>query len=135
MRFRNSLRISAIWLIPVVFVIIESIIFLPKALRNNSFVPYFAGFWFTRALLAPFIAFYTFRFWVEYNKVLKIFFIHLLGFLLFSLLFWTISFLLLRNVVSENAMFGIERTSTNLGVFGLLVDNSLSTNIIVYAST
>src|SRR5687768_11408798 len=135
MRLRNSLRISAVWLIPAVFVIIESLIFLPKALRSNSFIPYFAGFWFTRAILAPVIMFYTFRFWVEYNKVFKIFFVHLLGFLLFSVLFWTISFLLLRNVIYQNSMFGVERSSTNLGIFGLLVDNSLSTNIVVYTST
>jgi len=135
MRLRKSFYISGIWFLPAILVMIESVIFLPKALRNTSFIPYFITFWTIRALLAPLIVFYTLKLWVEYSRVARLFLVHLLGFLLFSALFWSIGYLLLHNTIYENALFGREKTGTNLGVFSLIADNSLSTNIVVYVST
>lgn len=135
MRLRKSLYISGIWLLPALLVLIESVIFLPRTLRNNSFLPYFIVFWALRAFLAPLIVLYTLKVWVAYNQAIRLFFVHLLGFLLFSLLFWGIGYLLLRGTLYGNALFGRERTGTDLGVFNLIADNSLSTNIMVYVST
>jgi two-component system LytT family sensor kinase len=135
MRLRKSLYISAIWMLPIFFIIIESFIFLPKTLRNSSFIPYFIVFWAVRALLAPAIVFYTFRWKPEYTRIFRQFLIHLLGFFLFSVLFWTISYLILYGTIHQNFLFNIERSATDLGVFTIIADNSLSTNIMVYAST
>jgi len=135
MRFRKSLYISTIWLLPALFVVIESLIFLPRNLRNNGFIPYFIIFWSIRALLAPAIVFYTFRFWVEYNRVFRLVLVQLLGFFLFSILFWSISYLLLNELIHENVLFGGQPGESKLRVFSLIADNSLSTNIVVYTST
>jgi two-component system, LytTR family, sensor kinase len=35
----------------------------------------------------------------------------------------------------RNEFFGVERTSTDIHVFGMIVDNSVSTNTVVYVST
>jgi two-component system, LytTR family, sensor kinase len=135
MRLRKSLYISGIWLLPALLVMIESLIFLPKALRHSSFPIYFIGFWTVRALLAPAIVFYTLKFWVEYNRIGRLFLLHLIGFLLFSALFWGLSYLVLYDTLYQNVFFGSIRTGTDLGVFSLIADNSLSTNIVVYVST
>jgi len=135
MRFRKSLYVSMIWLLPALFVVIESLIFLPRNLRNNSFIPYFIIFWSVRALLAPAVVFYTFRFWVEYNRIFRLVLVQLLGFFLFSALFWSISYLLLNEMIHQNALFGGQEGESKLRVFALIADNSLSTNIVVYTST
>lgn len=135
MRLRKPVFVSLIWLLPALLILAESLVFLPRALRNNSFVPYFIVFWGTRALLAPVIIFYTLRTWVEYNRAVKLVIVHLLGFLLFSVLFWGITYLLLHDMLLRNGLFGFENTDTQLSVFSLIADNSLSTNIIVYVST
>lgn len=133
MRLRRSLYISGIWLLPAILVMVESLVFLPKALRNTSFTPYFIAFWTIRALLAPVIVFYTLKLWVEYNRIGKLFLVHLLGFLLFSVLFWGIGYLVLHDTLYRNGLFG--NIQTDLGVFSMIADNSLSTNIVVYVST
>lgn len=135
MRVRRPLFVSAIWLLPALLVLAESLAFLPKALRNNSFVPYFMVFWGIRALLAPVIIFYTLRFWVEHNRPVRLILVHLLGFLLFSVLFWGSTYLFLHDTLYSSGFFGFDRTDTDLEVFSLIADNSLSTNIVVYVST
>jgi signal transduction histidine kinase len=120
---------------PVLFVVIESLIFLPKAMRKTTFLPYFITLWSVRALLAPVIVFYTFRYWVEYNRIFKMFFIHLGGFFLFSILFWGLSYLALSEILYQNKLFGLDKNTDRLSVFGLIADNSISVNIIVYVST
>ena len=120
---------------PVLFVLIESLIFLPKAMRKTSFLPYFITLWSIRAVLAPVIVFYTFRNWVEYNRIFKLFIIHLGGFLLFSILFWGLSYFVLSDILFQNKLFGLDENTDRLSVFGLIADNSISVNIIVYVST
>jgi len=135
MRIRKSIFVSAIWLLPTLLVVIESFIFLPKSLRNNSFTIYFVSFWSVRAVLAPFIIFYTIKTWVDYNRTIRFFLVHLLGFFLFSVLFWFITYFFLQDTLYRNWLFGFSNEGTKLAVFGLIVDNSLSINIIVYVST
>jgi len=135
MRMRKPIFASAIWLIPALLVIIESFIFLPRTLRTNSFIYYFVIFWGTRALLAPLIIFYTLKTWVDYNRMIRFFLVHLLGFLFFSVLFWIITYIFLQDTLYRNVLFGFNDEATKLGVFMLIVDNSLSVNIVVYVST
>ena len=135
MRIRKLLFASAIWLLPALLVIIESLIFLPKTLRTNSFIYYFVIFWSARALLAPVIILYTLKTWVNYNRTIRFFLTHLLGFLLFSVLFWMIAYFFLQDTLYRNWLFGFNEDDTRLSVFRLIVDNSLSINIIVYIST
>lgn len=135
MRIRRSLFASAIWLLPTLLVIVESFIFLPKTLRSNIFSQYFIVFWGTRALLAPVIIWYTLKIWIDYNRVIRFFLIHLIGFLLFSILFWVITYIFLQDTLYQSLLFGLSHESTKLSVFGLIVDNSLSINILVYVST
>lgn len=124
-----------IWLVPVLLVMIEGALFLGKANWRSAYVPYFITFWILRAVLAPFIVFYTLKFWVKHEKWLRLFLVHIAGFLLFSVLFWSLAYLILHDILGRSEFFGVGRTSTNVGIFGMLVDNSISTNIIVYVST
>lgn len=135
MHLRKQIFASAIWLLPALLVILESFIFLPRTLRNNSFTIYFIIFWATRALLAPLIILYTRKLWVDYNRTIRFILVHLLGFFLFSLLFWVISYFLLKDTLYQNRLFGFNEEGTELAVFALIADNSLSVNIIVYVST
>src|SRR4030095_9600219 len=135
MRMRKPIFVSAIWFLPAVLVIIESFIFLPRALRSNSFITYFVVFWSTRAVIAPLIIFYTLKTWVDYNRTIRFFFIYLFGFFLFSVLFWVITYFLLQDTLYRNWFFGLDNEGTKVAVFSLIVDNSLSINIIVYVST
>ncbi len=132
---RKPLYASAVWLLPALLVIIESFIFLPKALRVNDFIYYFVIFWSTRALLAPVIILYTLKTWVDHNRTVRFFLVHLFGFLLFSVLFWVITYLFLEDTLYQNVLFRLNNESTRLSVFGLIADNSLSVNILVYVST
>jgi hypothetical protein len=133
--YKKGFFAFGIWLMPVLLVLIEAALFLGKANWQSHYLPYFITFWCLRAVLAPAIVFYTLRFWVEPSKVFQLFLVHVVGFLLFSLLFWTSSFLILHNLLERSEFFGVERTSTDIGIFGMIVDNSISTNSIVYVST
>ncbi|MBA3674940.1 MAG: histidine kinase [Chitinophagaceae bacterium] len=135
MNLKKGLYISAVWLLPVVIVLLESFVFLPKANWHSVYVPYFITFWGLRAVIAPLIVYYTLRFWVEHNKILKLIFVQVIGFVLFSFIFWIASYLILHNILSRSEFFGINNTATNMQVFGMIVDNSASTNSIVYIST
>jgi hypothetical protein len=135
MRIRKSIFVSAIWLLPTLLVVIESFIFLPKSLRNNSFTIYFVSFWSVRAVLAPLIIFYTIKTWVDYNRTIRFFLVHLTWLFLFSVLFWFDTYFFLQDTLYRNWLFGFSNEGTKLAVFGLIVDNSLSINIIVYVST
>jgi hypothetical protein len=135
MRKSKSIIISVFWFLPVVLIVIETFIFLPKNLRNSSFIPYFMAFWGIRAALSPLIVFYTLKCWVDLNRILRLALVHLLGFLLFSVCFWGLAYLFLHNTLLGTSLFAFNQRSTNIGVFGMIVDNSLSTNIIVYVST
>jgi len=133
MRKNRSIFVTSFWFLPVLLVIVESLVFLPKTIRNSSFIPYFMIFWSVRAVLAPLIIFYTVKCWVDVNKTLKLVLVHVLGFLLFSVLFWGITYIFLHDTLFRNVVFGAR--DSNISIFGLIADNSLSTNIIVYIST
>ncbi len=135
MNLKRAIYVSAIWLLPVVIVLLEAIIFLSKANRNSDYLPYFITFWGLRAVIAPLIVYYTLKFWVEHNKILKLIFVQVIGFVLFSFIFWIASYLILHNILYRSEFFGINNTATNMQVFGMIVDNSASTNSIVYIST
>lgn len=135
MHFKKGIYALGIWLVPVLLVLVEAVIFLGKSNWNTPYLPYFITFWVLRALLAPLIVFYTFKFWVDHTNALRLFLVHVAGFLLFSLVFWTSAYLVLHNLMHKSEFFGIAQTSTNIRVFGMIVDNSVSTNSIVYVST
>jgi len=114
---------------------VEAAIFLGKSNWNSPYIPYFITFWALRAVLSPLIVWYTLKFWAHHTRVGRLFLTHSAGFLLFSVLFWGGAYLVLHNILHNSELFGVVRTSTNMGVFGMIVDNSISTNSIVYAST
>jgi len=133
--FKKGFYMFGIWLVPVVLVLIEAAIFLGKANWKSAYVSYFITFWILRAILAPLIVYYTLRFWVEHSKWLRLVLTHVTGFILFSILFWIGAYFILHDILHRNEFFGAERTASNIQVFGLIVDNSVSTNTIVYVST
>ena len=135
MGFKKGLYVLGIWLVPVLLILLEGALFLSKANWKSDYVPYFVTFWKLRALLAPFIVFYTLKFWVVHTKPFKLFLVHTAGFLLFSIIFWTSAYFFLRDILRESEFFGMLNTNSNVHVFGMIVDNSVSTNIIVYVST
>ena len=133
--FKKSFFVFGVWLIPVLLVLVEAAIFLGKANWKSTYVDYFITFWVLRALLSPFIVWYTLRTEPRYKKWFTIFLVQLLGFILFSILFWSGAYLILHEMLHRNEFFGVQRTATNIQVFGMIVDNSISTNTIVYVST
>lgn len=124
-----------VWFIPVLLILLEAAIFLGKANWGSDYVIYSIVFWIIRVVLSPLIVLYTLRFWVDHRKWVRLFLVHVAGFTLFSLLFWAIAYFLLHDLLHRSEFFGVERTATNIGLFGMLVDNSISTNTIVYVST
>src|SRR4029453_356362 len=109
-----------------VLILFEAALFLGKANWKAVYVSYSITFWILRAALSAVIVFYTLKFWVDPRKWFRLFLVHIGGFTLFSILFWTGSYFFLNNILHRNEFFGVERTSTNMGVFGLIVDNSIS---------
>lgn len=132
---KKGLSVFGIWMLPVLLVLLEAALFLGKANWQSDYVPYFVTFWILRASLAPVVVFYTLWLWVAHTRPVRLFLVHAAGFLLFSVLFWTIAYAVLHGLLQRSEFFGFARTSTNMRVFGMIVDNSISTNSIVYAST
>lgn len=133
-RLQKIWYVLGIWLVPVALVLIESLFFLNKATENSHYVPYFVTFWIARALLSPLIVLYTLHFWIN-SRPLRVFGIHAVGFLLFSIAFWLLAYFVLHPLLYKNEFFGTSQTSTNMQVFSMIADNSISTNSIVYIST
>src|ERR1043165_6901002 len=92
--FKKAFYISGIWLVPVFLVLIEGSLFLSRANWQSDYVPYFISFWVLRAVLAPAVVYYTLHFWVDHRKWFRLFATHVFGFLLFSVLFWSLAYLL-----------------------------------------
>src|SRR5215211_6668219 len=124
MHYRKGIYVFGIWLIPIVLILIEASIFLTKTNWGSPYIPYFITFWGLRAVLSPLIVWYTLRFWTHHTRVGRLFLTHIAGFLLFSLLFWCGAYLVLHGLLHKSEVFGAIRTGTNVGVFGLIVDNS-----------
>ncbi|MGB8191924.1 MAG: histidine kinase [Chitinophagaceae bacterium] len=135
MHYRKGIYVFGIWFIPVVLVLLEAIVFLGKSNWNSPYLPYFITFWLLRALLSPLIVLYTLKFWMVNIRIARLFFTHVAGFLLFSAIFWSSAYLLLHELLHKSEFFGVARTGTSMQVFGMIVDNSISTNSIVYVST
>ncbi|HVF96624.1 MAG TPA: hypothetical protein VM871_04855, partial [Flavisolibacter sp.] len=119
---KKGLYAFGVWLLPVFLVLIEAALFLGKANWQSDYVPYFVTFWVLRAALAPGIVFYTLRFWVAHTKPLRLFMVQAVGFLAFSIFFWAISYLILHEMLHRSEFFGFDKTSTNMRVFGMIVD-------------
>ena len=124
-----------LWCIPIVLILLEAAIFLGKANWGSDYVIYSVTFWVLRVVLSPLIVLYTLKLWVDHRKWFRLFLIHVAGFTLFSLVFWSLAYLFLHDLLQRSEFFGVERTATNIGIFSMLVDNSISTNTIVYVST
>lgn len=135
MNLKKGIYVLGIWFTPVFLVLIEAALFLSKANWQSAYVPYFITFWILRAALSPLIVFYTLRFWVVHTKAYRLFLVHAAGFVLFSALFWSIAYLVLNGLMHRSEFFNFTHGSTSMQVFGVIVDNSISTNSIVYAST
>src|SRR4030095_11110404 len=108
--------------------LVEAAIFLGKANWGSDYVVYSVTFWILRVALSPLIVLYTMQLWVDHRKWLRLFFIHVAGFTLFSLLFWSLAYLILHDLLQRSEFFGAQKTAAKLGMFGMLVDNSISTN-------
>jgi sensor histidine kinase YesM len=127
--------VAGVWLIPILLIMIEAAVFLGKANWGSSYIVYFITFWALRAVLSPLIVWYTLTTQHYYKKWHSVLLVHLAGFIMFSAIFWTSAYLILHGLLNRNEFFGVERTSTNMQVFAMIVDNSISTNSIVYFST
>lgn len=135
MQKNKSIYAFGIWIIPVVLILLEAALFLSNVNWKSPFIPYALTFWALRALLAPLIVLYTLQFLGNHANAFRLFVVHAGGFLLFSLIFWTSAYLVLHGLLHKSDFFGLERTSTNMQVFTMIVDNSISTNSVVYVST
>lgn len=132
---KKSYYAMGVWFIPVLLILVESVIFLGKANWGSDYVIYSITFWSLRVVLSPLIVLYTLKLWVDHRKWLRLFLIHVAGFTLFSFLFWSLAYLILHDLLQRSEFFGAQKSASSLGVFGMLVDNSISTNTIVYVST
>lgn len=129
------LSISTIWAIPVVLVVLESLLFVSKQGWQTHHIVYYIAFWIIRIFLTPLIIYYTRRFWVEHTKRVRIFLTHLLGFFLYSLLFTTVAYLSLVRLLTENYFPFVPENVSKAYLYGLVADNSISINVVVYLST
>lgn len=127
--------VATIWLVPIILILLEALLFLRRVDRGSAYLPYFITFWILRAVLAPLIVYYTFRFWVKSGKIARLIFTHLAGFLLFSFIFWALAFLIMRNFLMKPELFDMSDGISNIQVFAVIADNSVSVNIMVYVST
>jgi len=132
---KKSYYAMGVWSIPILLILIEAAIFLGKANWGSDYVIYSLTFWILRVVLSPLIVLYTMKLWVDHRKWLRLFLIHVAGFTLFSLVFWVLAYLILHKLLHRSEFFGVDKTATNIRIFGMLVDNSISTNTIVYVST
>ncbi len=133
MRSNKTWQIAIIWLVPILLVLLEGFLFLLKTKPGKDFIVYYIVFWTLRALLTPAIIYFTLRFGIIYNRPIKLALVHLAGFTLFSLLFWSTAYFTLRNFTGHG-FFTLENLS-NLDAFSIIADNSISINIIIYVST
>ena len=135
MQKNKSIYAFGIWILPVVLILLEASVFLSQANWNSPFIPYAITFWILRAALSPLVVWYTLKFWGDHTNAFRLFIVHVSGFLLFSLIFWFSAYFLLHDLLHNSDFFGWEKTSTNMAVFSMIVDNSISTNSVVYVST
>ena len=135
MQKNKSIFAFGIWILPVVLILLEAAVFLSRANWNSPFIPYAITFWSLRAILSPLVVWYTLKFWGDHTNALRLFIVHVSGFFLFSLIFWISAYFLLHGLLHKSDFFGWERTSTNMQVFTMIMDNSISTNSVVYVST
>jgi hypothetical protein len=133
--FKKAYFVSAIWLLPVLLVLLEAGLFLGRTNWQSRYLPYFITFWVLRAALTPAIVYFTVRFGSAYKNKFRLLLVHIGGFFLFSLFFWTAAYLVLHKILHLSELFDARRAATNLGIFGIIADNSISTNGVVYAST
>jgi two-component system LytT family sensor kinase len=130
---KNFLIISLIWIVPILLVLIESVFYLFKISFQSVYVYYFSVFWGLRAILSPFIVLWTNRFLDKPFPVINQVLFHLLGFVLFSILFWIGAYLLLNKILYETNLFAIGNSLNGIRVFALIAENSISNNVMVYA--
>lgn len=129
------LPISTIWLLPIILVVLESMVFISKTGWASHNIIYYISFWIIRILLTPFVIYYTRKFWVEHKQRMKLVATHLLGFILFSIVFTTIAFLVLHQLMTDNYFPFVPENSSKAYLYGLIADNSISINVMVYIST
>jgi two-component system LytT family sensor kinase len=127
--------ISTIWLLPIILVMLESMVFVTKTGWGSPNIIYYISFWIIRILLTPFVIYYTRRFWVEHKQRMKLVATHLAGFLLFSIAFTTIAFFALHGLMTNKYFPAIPENSSNTYLYGFIADNSISINVMVYIST
>jgi sensor histidine kinase YesM len=127
--------ISTIWLLPIILVVLESMVFISKAGWGSHNIIYYISFWIIRVFLTPLIIYYTRWFWVEHTQRLKLVATHLLGFLLFSIVFTTVAFLVLHQLMTDHSFPFVPENSSKAYLYGLIADNSISINVMVYIST
>ena len=127
--------ISTIWLLPVILVVLESLVFVTKTGWGSPNILYYISFWLIRIFLTPFVIYYTRRFWVEHKQRMKLVATHLIGFFIFSILFTTIAFLVLHQLMTNKYFPAIPENSTKTYIYGFIADNSISINVMVYIST
>lgn len=129
------LHVSSIWLVPIVLVVLESLVFVSKQGWQTHNIIYYIAFWIIRILLTPLIIYYTQRFWVEQAKKLRLIITHLAGFFIYSLLFTSIAYLCLHRLLDENDFPFSAQQKSKAYIYGLIADNSISINVVVYLST
>jgi len=132
---KSLFHIPTIWLVPVLLILIESAIFITKAGWGSHNVIYYVSFWIIRVLLTPAIIIYTQKFWVEHTKKTRLIVTHLVGFILFSLVFTTLAYLSLYTLLSQNDFSFVPANSTKDEIYVIIADNSISINTMVYLST
>lgn len=91
-------------------------------------IQYEAIFWFVRMLLAPLLVVCTLRFWTEFNETLVLGVKLIFGFILFSLLHWSLSI-----GVSKMLVHDLDHRGLNL--FNTIKEKSTPINLFIYASS
>ena len=73
-------QLPAIWFLPIVLIVIESLFFVTKHGWQAHDILYYVSFWLIRICLTPLIIYFTYSFWVEPQKKTRLIVTHLIGF-------------------------------------------------------
>ncbi len=120
---------------PVLLILLESFLFIGHTTWEPSNLLYYSVLWMIRFALAPLIILYTYRFWAEPKKVIRLALSHILGFMIFSIAQSTIGFFLLRELIISKRLLGASNYVDGSTLYYSIIDNTVSVNVVVYIST
>jgi two-component system LytT family sensor kinase len=126
---KKMIIVCSFSLIPVTILVIQNFIIFRREWGSLPDLQYNLTFWLVRLLLTPFIIHYTLKYWTELSRTFRIIAIQVAGFIIYSILHWAISFLILFYIIRIIQINGAR------DLLDTIIDSSLVLNLLVYFAT